>query len=244
MIVITNGTSPFGRPVVQHLLKHVPAGEITVTTAETDAAADLAEMGIDVRQERFDPSLGAMAFGEGDRVQVPQDLAGPGVPQLQLIAALRLEHQGTAGGRHRPASPRRGNVSDGDPAVDRHLPDRRQATLGLRAPGVQDPDPDPVRGGRRNEDPGVPHQHARLGGAAGVEQERLVAPQHQLVPTPDDPIRRIPRRQLREVAVPHRAGRAVHDPQLLVAGQDQARFAGPGDLLRGCRRRRTRRLWP
>ena len=37
MIVITNGTSPFSRFVVQHLLKHVPAGEIAVTTAEIDA---------------------------------------------------------------------------------------------------------------------------------------------------------------------------------------------------------------
>ena len=31
MIVITNGTSPFGRLVVQHRLQHVPAGEIAVT---------------------------------------------------------------------------------------------------------------------------------------------------------------------------------------------------------------------
>jgi NAD(P)H dehydrogenase (quinone) len=90
MIVITNGTSPFGRLVVQHLLKHVPAGEIAVTTAETHAAADLAEMGIDVRQERFDPSLGAMAFGEGDRVLVvsrPGD-TGSGAPAGSAAAAV------------------------------------------------------------------------------------------------------------------------------------------------------------
>jgi NAD(P)H dehydrogenase (quinone) len=90
MIVITNGTSPFGRLVVQHLLKHVPAGEIAVTAAETDAAADLAEMGIDVRQEAFDPSLGAMAFGEGDRVLVvsrPGD-TGSGAPAANAAAAV------------------------------------------------------------------------------------------------------------------------------------------------------------
>jgi hypothetical protein len=91
MIVITNGTSPFSRLVVQHLLKHVPAGGIAVTTAEPDAAADLAEMGIDVRQERFDPSLDAMAFGEGDRVLVvsrPGD-TGSGAPAgSDLDAAL------------------------------------------------------------------------------------------------------------------------------------------------------------
>jgi NAD(P)H dehydrogenase (quinone) len=90
MIVITNGTSPFARLVVQHLLKHVPAGEIAVTTAETDAAADLAEMGIDVRQERFDPSLGTMAFGEGDRVLAvsrPGD-TGSGAPAGSAAAAV------------------------------------------------------------------------------------------------------------------------------------------------------------
>lgn len=82
MIVITNGTSPLGRLVVRHLLERVPAGEIAVTTAETGAAADLAEMGIDVRPEAFDPTLGAMAFNEGDRVLVvsrPGD-TGSGAP--------------------------------------------------------------------------------------------------------------------------------------------------------------------
>ena len=90
MIVITNGTSPFGRLVVQHLLKDVSAGEIAVTTADTDAAADLAEMGIDVRQERFDPSLGAMAFGEGDRVLVVSRLGdtGSGAPAGAAAAAV------------------------------------------------------------------------------------------------------------------------------------------------------------
>ena len=90
MIVITNGTSPFSRFVVQHLLRHVSAGEIAVTTSETDAAADLAEMGIDVRQERFDVSLGAMAFGEGDRVLVvsrPGDI-GSGAPAGSAAAAV------------------------------------------------------------------------------------------------------------------------------------------------------------
>src|SRR5215475_4903569 len=70
MIVITNGTSPFSRLVVQHLLTRVPASEIAVTTVEPEAAADLGAMGIDVRQERFDPTLDAMAFGAADRVLV------------------------------------------------------------------------------------------------------------------------------------------------------------------------------
>jgi NAD(P)H dehydrogenase (quinone) len=90
MIVITNGTSPLGRLVVRHLLERVPAGEIAVTTAETDAAADLADMGIDVRPEAFDPSLGAMAFGEGDRVLVvsrPGD-TGSGAPAGSAAAAV------------------------------------------------------------------------------------------------------------------------------------------------------------
>lgn len=90
MIVITNGTSPFGRLVVQHLLKQVPAGEIAVTTTETDAAADLAEMGIDVRRERFDLSLGAMAFGEGDRVLIVSRRGdtGSGAPAGSAAAAV------------------------------------------------------------------------------------------------------------------------------------------------------------
>src|SRR5215207_3965438 len=94
MIVITNGTSPFGRLVVQHLLKHVPAGEIAVTTADTDAVADLGEMGIDVRPEAFDPTLGAMAFGEGDRVLVvsrPGD-TGSGAPAANAAVAALAGH--------------------------------------------------------------------------------------------------------------------------------------------------------
>ena len=90
MIVITNGTSPFSRLVVQHLLTRVPAGEIAVTTVEPDAAADLGAMGIDVRQERFDPTLDAMAFGAGDRVLVvsrPGD-TGSGAPAGNAAAAV------------------------------------------------------------------------------------------------------------------------------------------------------------
>jgi NAD(P)H dehydrogenase (quinone) len=90
MIVITNGTSPFSRLVVQHLLTRLPAGEIAVTTAEPDAAADLGAMGIDVRQERFDPTLDAMAFGAGDRVLVvsrPGD-TGSGAPAGNAAAAV------------------------------------------------------------------------------------------------------------------------------------------------------------
>jgi NAD(P)H dehydrogenase (quinone) len=90
MIVITNGTSPLGRLVVRHLLERVPAGEIAVTTAETGAAADLAQLGIDVRPEAFDPTLGAMAFNEGDRVLVvsrPGD-TGSGAPAGDAAAAV------------------------------------------------------------------------------------------------------------------------------------------------------------
>jgi len=61
-----------------------------VTTAEPDAAADLGAMGIDVRQERFDPTLDAMAFGAGDRVLVvsrPGD-TGSGAPAGNAAAAV------------------------------------------------------------------------------------------------------------------------------------------------------------
>jgi len=90
MIVITNGTSPFSRLVVQHLLKRVTAGEIAVTTTKPDAAADLGKMGIDVRQEKFDPTLDAMAFGAGDHVLVvsrPGD-TGSGAPVGNAAAAV------------------------------------------------------------------------------------------------------------------------------------------------------------
>lgn len=59
-------------------MTRVPAGDIAVTTAEPDAAADLGAIRIDVRQVRFDPTLDAMAFGAGDRVLVVSRLGDTG----------------------------------------------------------------------------------------------------------------------------------------------------------------------
>lgn len=99
MIVITNGVSPFGRLVVRHLLKRVGADQIAVTAADPDAAADLDAMGIDVRPERFDPTLDAMSFRQGDRVLVvsrPGD-TGSGAPAGNAAAAVDAAVAASAG---------------------------------------------------------------------------------------------------------------------------------------------------
>ncbi len=99
MIVITNGVSPFGRLVVQHLLKRVPASEVAVTAAPSDAADDLGAMGIVVRPEAFDPTLDAMAFRPGDRVLVVSRLGdtGSGAPLGNAAAAVEAAVAAPAG---------------------------------------------------------------------------------------------------------------------------------------------------
>jgi NAD(P)H dehydrogenase (quinone) len=70
MIVVTSGSSPLGRLVVRHLLKRLAPSEIAVTTPIPAEAGDLAELGIDVRPENFDPSAASLAFVDGDRVLI------------------------------------------------------------------------------------------------------------------------------------------------------------------------------
>jgi NAD(P)H dehydrogenase (quinone) len=71
MIVVTRGSSPLGRLVVRHLLNRLSPGEIAVTTPDPKEAADLAELGIDVRREHFDdPSSASRVFVDADRVLI------------------------------------------------------------------------------------------------------------------------------------------------------------------------------
>ncbi|HEX5300639.1 MAG TPA: hypothetical protein VFW50_26975 [Streptosporangiaceae bacterium] len=75
------------------------ADQIAVTAADPDAAADLDAMGIDVRPERFDPTLDAMSFRQGDRVLVvsrPGD-TGSGAPAGNAAAAVDAAVAASAG---------------------------------------------------------------------------------------------------------------------------------------------------
>jgi NAD(P)H dehydrogenase (quinone) len=69
MIVVSEGTSAFGREVVRHLLTRVPADRVAVTTVDPGQAADLADLGVEVRVEDFDqPDGDAAAFAGAGRV--------------------------------------------------------------------------------------------------------------------------------------------------------------------------------
>lgn len=89
MIVITRGSSPLGRLVVRHLLKRVPPRRIAVTTPDPHDAADLAELGIDVRPESLrDPDTAERVFVDAEAafIHTPPGQFGDGVPGDDVIA--------------------------------------------------------------------------------------------------------------------------------------------------------------
>src|SRR6266511_1354569 len=106
---------------------------------------------------------------------------------------------------------------------------------------VEDAHPDSVRRGRRNEDPGVLHEHFGPRACCWVENVRLGAPENELVPPANDPERWIPWGELGKIEMPHRISMGIDDPHLAVTGQEETRLAGDRS-----RRRRggARRLRP
>jgi NAD(P)H dehydrogenase (quinone) len=91
MIIVTRGSGPFGRLVVRHLMDRVPAGEIAVTAPEPEQAADLAELGVDVRREHLDdPVAAAEVFAGAGRVLIvsPPGPSGDGLPAAVAFRAV------------------------------------------------------------------------------------------------------------------------------------------------------------
>ncbi|MEU6407797.1 NAD(P)H-binding protein [Microbispora sp. NPDC046933] len=104
MIVVTEGTSAYGRLVVRHLLTRVPAGRVAVTTTDPEQAADLAALGVEVRQEDYaDPGNGAAIFADAERVlsNPPPGWIGRQTPSGSIDRALaRIEAVTEAGVPH------------------------------------------------------------------------------------------------------------------------------------------------
>jgi NAD(P)H dehydrogenase (quinone) len=91
MIIVTNATSPFGLLVIGHLLDHLEPGEVVVLAPDADRTDELAGMGVEVRQQRFDdPSAAAQAFTGADSALVISRLGdtGSGAPQGDAAAAV------------------------------------------------------------------------------------------------------------------------------------------------------------
>jgi NAD(P)H dehydrogenase (quinone) len=91
MIIVTNATSPFGFLVIGHLLDHLEPGEVVVLAPDADRTDELAGMGVEVRQQRFDdPSAAAQAFTGADSALVISRLGdtGSGAPQGDAAAAV------------------------------------------------------------------------------------------------------------------------------------------------------------
>lgn len=87
MIVVTGATGQLGRLVVHSLLRSVPAGEIVAAVRQPDKAADLAALGVQVRQADYDqPATLAAALAGADKVLlVSSSEVGRRVPQHRAV---------------------------------------------------------------------------------------------------------------------------------------------------------------
>jgi NAD(P)H dehydrogenase (quinone) len=69
MIVVTGASGQLGRLVIQELLKSVPASELVAAVRSPEKVADLAELGVQVRQADYEkPGALEAAFANADKV--------------------------------------------------------------------------------------------------------------------------------------------------------------------------------
>ncbi|WP_018353637.1 NAD(P)H-binding protein [Longispora albida] len=76
MLLITGANGQFGRRVVHHLLHRVPAERVAVSVRNPAEAAELAELGVDVRRGDFDEP-GSLPFAGVDRMLLVSTTALP-----------------------------------------------------------------------------------------------------------------------------------------------------------------------
>lgn len=78
MIVVTGATGQLGNQVINHLLNRVPAGEIVAVDLESPKAAELANLGVEVRFADYNkPETLLTAFAGADRVLLVSSPSGP-----------------------------------------------------------------------------------------------------------------------------------------------------------------------
>ncbi len=87
MIAITGATGQLGRLIIEDLLKKVPATQIIATARDTKKAADLAKLGVQIRQADYnDPTTLRTAFTGVDKLLlISSSEIGGRVPQHQAV---------------------------------------------------------------------------------------------------------------------------------------------------------------
>ena len=89
MIAITGATGQLGRLVIQNLLKSVPAGQIVAAVRSPEKAADLAALGLQVRQADYaQPATLEAAFQGADKLLlISSSEVGQRAPQHAAVIA-------------------------------------------------------------------------------------------------------------------------------------------------------------
>lgn len=78
MIVVTGATGQLGHQVINHLLTRVPANRIIAVDLESERAAELAKLGVEVRFADYNkPETLTAAFAGADRVLLVSSPSGP-----------------------------------------------------------------------------------------------------------------------------------------------------------------------
>ncbi|MBD3895001.1 SDR family oxidoreductase [Halomonas sp. ML-15] len=87
MILVTGASGQLGRLVIDALLKRVPAGDIAAAVRHPDKVADLAALGIEVRQADYDDpaSLDAAFKGVDKLLLISSSEVGRRVPQHRAV---------------------------------------------------------------------------------------------------------------------------------------------------------------
>jgi NAD(P)H dehydrogenase (quinone) len=94
MITVTAATGHYGRLVIEELLKRgVPADDIVAAVRTSHKAADLAELGVQVREADYDrPETLVPAFAGADKLLlIPSGVYGQRYPQMQRAVKAAAE---------------------------------------------------------------------------------------------------------------------------------------------------------
>ncbi len=100
MIVVTGATGPLGRAIIEQLVTRVPAGQVGASVRDPAKAADLAALGVRVRQGNFDdPASLRDAFEGATQVLVVSSNAAAtgGDPLAQHRSAIQAARAAGAG---------------------------------------------------------------------------------------------------------------------------------------------------
>jgi NAD(P)H dehydrogenase (quinone) len=135
-LLVTGASGQLGRSVIKHLLDtfSVPAERIIATTRTPASLADLAALGVSVREADFDsPASLAKAFAGADRALVisTNELAIQGKRREQQLAAVEAARQAGVGHLLYTSMP---NPEPGSPVL--FAPDHYDTEQAIKASGI------------------------------------------------------------------------------------------------------------